>query len=336
MKQLQQYIKEVLGEDIQYKQIPKQELVKMPFLIGELYRLFDVMLLGMSFILVEKIDSSDFSIMQTEIHFRQIREALNKKVVLLANEMTNLNRSRLIAKGINFIVPGKQLFIPQFLMDLREDFRVTKTSTKKQTLLPSAQFIVLYKILNQNSRFKIEDLSFKQLAHKLKYTPMAITNAAENLEYHNVCTIEGDKEKYLKFKMSIPEMWNDLVQRKLIESPVLKTVFVDKVRGDYFFPLCNASALPEYSDMNPSKQQYRAVNKNQFYKLTKEGAFVNINNHEGEICIEVWKYDPLVLTGVMVNDLHVVDPLSLYLTLKEIPDERTEMALENILSKYVW
>jgi hypothetical protein len=31
-----------------------------------------------------------------------------------------------------------------------------------------------------------------------------------------------------------------------------------------------------------------------------------------------------------------VDPLSLYLSLKDNPDERIEMALEQIINKYIW
>jgi len=34
--------------------------------------------------------------------------------------------------------------------------------------------------------------------------------------------------------------------------------------------------------------------------------------------------------------LPVVDPLSLYLSLKEGRDERVEMALEQIIKKFIW
>ena len=45
--------------------------------------------------------------------------------------------------------------------------------------------------------------------------------------------------------------------------------------------------------------------------------------------IEIWKYDPAVLA----RD-HVVDPLSLIMTLQENADERTEEAIEEILEKF--
>lgn len=63
---------------------------------------------------------------------------------------------------------------------------------------------------------------------------------------------------------------------------------------------------------------------------------INLNNKEGRLCLEVWKYDPKVLVGELPNDMPVVDALSLYLSLKDNYDERTEAALEQIIEKYIW
>lgn len=55
---------------------------------------------------------------------------------------------------MNFIVPGKQLYLPSLLVDLREHFKNKKTAAKG--LLPSAQAILIYRILQRNER--LEDL----------------------------------------------------------------------------------------------------------------------------------------------------------------------------------
>jgi hypothetical protein len=131
-------------------------------------------------------------------------------------------------------------------------------------------------------------------------------------------------------------MWSDLEHRKILTSPVIKRVYVDKINGDPFLLLCNASALPEYTNMNPSKQQYYAIERKAFYKLQKDGALLNPNNDEGKLCLEVWKYDPLVLVGELPNDLPVVEKLSLYLSLKDCMDERIELALEQLTDSIQW
>ena len=336
MKLLFQYIWEILGTEIYQEAIDKKDLGMLPLFLSETYRLYHADLFNQPFILVENLNPEDFSIQQTLKHFELIKEVLNKKVVLLAQEISALNRKRLIEKGINFIVPGKQLYLPDWLIDLRENFRSEKNTGNKETLLPSAQLIVLYRILHRQEKKKIEELTFKELALKLSYTPMAITYAAENLKYHEICTIEGKKGKYFKFNLEISEMWFELEKRKLLTNPVIKKVFVDQKPKDTLLLLSNTSALPEYTDMNPGRQEFYAIEKKLFYDLQIQGALVNKNDHEGKCCLEVWKYNPNILAVIKLNDIPVVDPLSLYLSLKNNYDERIEMALEQIIKKNIW
>lgn len=63
---------------------------------------------------------------------------------------------------------------------------------------------------------------------------------------------------------------------------------------------------------------------------------MNANEQNGPYCLEVWKYDPLPLVERLANDQQVVDPLSLYLSLKDMQDERIQLALEQITNKYIW
>jgi hypothetical protein len=97
----------------------------------------------------------------------------------------------------------------------------------------------------------------------------------------------------------------------------------------------NISALAGYSDINPDRQMYYAIEKTIFYGLQKSDALLNLNEYEGKYCIEVWKYDPEKLAKEITKENNV-DPLSLYLSLKDSQDERIEMALEQIIKKYVW
>jgi hypothetical protein len=93
--------------------------------------------------------------------------------------------------------------------------------------------------------------------------------------------------------------------------------------------------LTEYSNLNPDIQEHRAMEKGLFYGLKNMEAFVDMNPQEGRYCLEVWKYNPLVLTkGNGTQSL--VDPLSLYLSMKHMNDERIAIALEGIINKYIW
>jgi hypothetical protein len=337
MNDLTQYIFEIFGTTIHVNPIPKEKLDKFPMYITEIYKLHETSLFNRELLLAECKQTEDFSIMQTEKQFALIKDVMQKNVILCMNEITSFNRKRLIEKGINFIIPGKQLFLPELLIDLRENFNFPRTKKDDEKLQPAAQLLTLHFILDKYDKQKIENLTFKELATKFGYSSAnSITNAVENLKCHEVIDVVGEKEKHIRFRGKKAEIWCDLEKRKLWTNPVLKKVYVDELPQKQFLLLSNASALPEYSDMNPSMQKYYAIEKFDFYALQKSSALVNANDYEGKYCLEVWKYNPLKLVEELFNDMSVVDPLSLYLNLADSQDERIEMALEQIIENYIF
>jgi hypothetical protein len=336
MKKTLRYIEETMGIQPTATPLAKSYLERLPIYIHETFKLYSINLFNTGIILAELKNEDELSIQQTEKQVQQIKNLLNVKVVVVLENIQAYNRKRLIEKGINFIVPGKQLYMPDMLIDLRESFVHPKVKQKNETLLPSAQFILIYHIIHRNQQWKLEEHPFKEIAQKLAYTPMAITNAIDNLKYHELIEVEGEKEKFIRFRYDRHKLWNIAHQQNILVNPVIKTVYVDEKPESLFLLQSNASALPEYTDLNPSRQEYFAIEKTVFYGLQKSNALVNMNEYEGRYALEVWKYNPLTLVDELPNDRAVVDPLSLYLSVKESRDERIEMALEQILEKFIW
>ncbi|MFA5814456.1 MAG: hypothetical protein WC865_02410 [Bacteroidales bacterium] len=336
MKQLKQYIEGTLGLIIEPVPFPSAKMGGLPMFIGETYTLEHAVMFDRELVFAEPRTNVGFSIQQIEKHFELIRKALNRDVILVLSELAAYYRKRLIEKGISFVVPGKQLFLPNLLIDLRENYTHPKTRKRGLTLLPSAQFLLIYHILHRYKKNQIENYSFKEIANVLGYTAMAITKAAENLKQLEIIEVAGDREKFIRFKLDRAELWRDLEQRNLWINPVVKKVFVDEKPNGVFMLPSNATALPQYTDMNPSRQEFFALDKTLYYRLQKNNLLRNANESEGKYCLEIWKYNPLALAGEMPNADAVVDPLSLYLSLKDNHDERMEMALEQIINKFIW
>ena len=164
---------------------------------------------------------------------------------------------------------------------------------------------------------------------------MGISKAVEELIQHGLCEpIEHGKDKMISFIADRRELWSQA--EPLLSNPVLKVVYVDSLPEAIGYIQANYTALSEYSDMNPSRQRSIAIDKTIFYGLEKSGKLVNTNDREGEYRIEVWKYNPALFTELLPTDDFTVDPISLYLSLKdESQDERTESALEHLLN-YIW
>ncbi|QZT38642.1 MarR family transcriptional regulator [Halosquirtibacter xylanolyticus] len=335
MEYLKTYLKEILGEPIGIERLPKNQLKVMPLYIYHAYNIYETTLLNQHVILLENKNVDDFKISQTDKHIELLREAFSMPVVLVLAQLASYNRLRLIDKRINFIVPGKQLFIPDLMMDLRESFAPYKKQNK-ETLTPSAQLIVLYHILNRDEAEAIKNLSFKEIAEKLVYSSMAITKAVENLKQLDLIEVQGLKEKRISFVYDRIDLWKKLKENGFYRDPVLKRVFVDEIPHDTQLLRSNESALTEYSDMNPSRQLFFAIEKNAYYALQKSNKLVNENKYEGRYCLEVWKYNPLTLAEIFNRYPKIVDPLSLFISFMGDSDERIEMALEQIEEKYLW
>lgn len=337
MNRLKQYIQETLGVEIEPQPIPKKQLGGLPMYIGETYRLYYLELYNQLLVLAEPKQIEGLSILQTEKHFDLLKNVLgNEIIMLLLPQITAFNRKRLIEKGINFIIPDKQLFMPDLLIHLKESFSNNRGKNELQTLLPSAQFLLIYHILHKGKKWKIEKVPFKEIAAITGYSAMAITKAVENLKSHDLVEVNGEKEKFIRFTIADKgELLKTVMNRKLFINPVLKRVFIENRPVVSQLPHTNASALPEYTDLNPTNQEYFAIEKHHYYALLKNHALHDLNDNEGKYCIEVWKYNPNILLDLAKPDALVVDPLSLYLSLQDSHDERVQMALGKLLERVI-
>lgn len=333
MEKAKQYIEEILGESITILSVKPKEIGSvLPFYMTEMYSFCKLQMKHNSLLIFEPKHKDDFSILRLSKHQELIEEKLHCKSAVVLQEIESFQRKRLIEKRVQFIVPNKQIFLPFWLIDLKEGYATKRQ--KKDSLSPSAQMILIWYLLDKQRKIDFENSSLKDLANHFNYSAMTITKAADELVSHDLCTIrENGKEKFIHFQQNKQELWHKA--ESYLINPVLKTIFVDHLPNRISRILSNFSALSEYSEMNPSSQRYYAIDKTVFYGLEKTGEFKNSNEREGKFCLEVWKYNPEKFMEIVNNDDFAVDPLSLYLSMKGNPDERTGYAFENLID-HIW
>ena len=88
------------------------------------------------------------------------------------------------------------------------------------------------------------------------------------------------------------------------------------------YTLINADPNPVYA---LSSADYRSATKE---KLIQEQLFTE----ENTLVIERWRYAPALLA----TDKRTVDPLSLYLSLRNDPNERIQDALQTLMETLAW
>jgi len=328
MERLKKYLFNLLGKDIKINPVNKEEFEMLPYYITNAFTFHRTRLYGKKLLLLQ-INDADFQIGQIKKQLDQVTKVFQEPIVLVTDTIRPMNKKRLMENSIQFIIPGSQLFLPGLLIDIKEDFSRRGYLRKTEKLTPSAQYIVLFRILHRYE--KLEQFSFKELANKLGYSAMAITKAVATLEQLELCTVVGTKQKYIQFEDPPNELWGKATPYFI--NPVFKTVFADELPKVNLMK-SNIMALPEYTDLAPGNQEYYAIEKTNFYNLQMNGELANQNEYEGRYCLEVWKYNPNTLSEGITQESNV-DPLSLFISLKDMQDERIEMARDQIIEKFI-
>jgi hypothetical protein len=340
MKKVEKYINETLGLKVTIREAPSSDLASLNVAVKWTFTFFETDFFGQKVFLINPKDVNAQTVSFLALQTLNISKRLEHKVILVLDELEKYNRRRLIDKGVNFIVPTKQLFLPDFLVSLTDSFSSHKNKLKTEKLSPSAQFLVLYHLLlsRHNNQF-LQQNSFKEIAAETGYSAMAITKAIGQLEFFDIVEIESrHKEKRLEFKLNGKELWQMLMTKQLLISPVYQTYYLPEINPEIIRigTPCSETALSSYSDFNWQGIGHLAIEKNEFYALKKNQKLQGLNENEGELAIEIWYYSPRQLMGKKPVDWAVVDPLSLYLSLTHSEDERIQMALDKVINSMIW
>jgi hypothetical protein len=90
--------------------------------------------------------------------------------------------------------------------------------------------------------------------------------------------------------------------------------------------LAGESALAEYSDLASPKNPTIAVTIKTYRKLLEK---VSAKELQKETYVQVWKEDPK-LFAIKGN----LNPIELYISMRDHADERVQLALKSMLKKY--
>lgn len=321
MLSLVEYLKESFSIPLEIKPIGKDLTIKVPLYLKANYALFEGRLAGRELIFAEAKEDIDLTPDRLEKQAQQLREILLVPVVFILNGLQPWERKRLIAKGVSFVQPGRQLYLPDLLIDL-SDVRLSYQSLPPKTdkLSYPAQLAVLYHLQVGS----LEDLLLLQVAKRLGYSSMTISRLVRELEQHELCRVEGTKEKYLRFpEQNIKKLWNKA--EPLLSSPVRQVYYTEEIPPKSL--LSYDSALAAYTMLSPGRQISYAVGKEDFRQYDES----KLNDRYGAYRLEVWQYKPKLLT----EDKNV-DRLSLYLSMRGADDERVKIALDEMLKELPW
>ncbi|NDV81551.1 hypothetical protein [Bacteroides sp. 51] len=318
---LEEYINNTLGIDIRVAPLNNQLYRNIPMYIIAAYDVNETTLFGQQVCLLhlkeESIDAFPPDTLKKQMQFVEQKTTL--PVVFVFDSVASYNLMRYVKKGINFIIPGKQMFIPALMIDLRKV--QDKIQQKTEHLLPVAQLVLFYHLQNE----KLTGLTAKILAEKFNQSYRTMNRALNSLVDSGLCRLIGKKDMLLEFVYSGKELWKESLQ--YLQNPVEKSTFTENNNPNPDISCVSGmNALARYTMINDEYKKYYAVYRKNISKLN-----IETNKYGGENEIELWKYDPKVLS----KD-GVIDKLSLFLLFKDSEDERIQMEIETMIEEIQW
>ncbi|MHC4886210.1 MAG: hypothetical protein ACYTGH_14125 [Planctomycetota bacterium] len=327
MKPLEQYIQEALG--VRLSVAPWKKASELPFLLRDAYALHEGTLLGLQCLFVADLRDEAQSPESLRKQLDQVSKYTEAEVIYVRDRMTSYHRRRLVERKISFVVPGNQMYLPLLGLDLREHFRALRSEPKRFS--PATQALLIHILLERS----YADVTPSQMAEVLGYTAMTMSRAFDELELAGigVCTHKG-RTRMLGFEEE--HRGRALWEKSLpfLVSPVGKRVFA-AVTDDSLQSRARAGldALSALSMLAPPPYSVIALDRKAYRSLGQGGEQAQeLPDYEPDaVQVEVWNYVPdlLVQSGM-------VDPLSLYLSLREGDDERIDAALEELLEGVAW
>jgi hypothetical protein len=323
LHELELYVHDALG--VAVKPTPWSGADRLPHFLKERYRFAQAELLGLHVLLVIDINPEEQSPATVRKHMDMLQTKQHADLIYVRPQVTAYNRKRLIEQKVPFIVPGNQMYLPMLAIDLREHFRRIREDTP--TFSPSTQVVVLYALLREAGRVLIPT----EMAPLLGYSAMTMTRAFDELETASLAevTVRGRK-RCLRFNGGRREIWEK--GQPFLRNPVNKRLFILRTEGAEGAICAGLTALAHYSMLAPPAYTTYALSRENWKALRKRHKIIEVPAQDPDASeIEVWWYPPALFA-----EGGIVDPLSLYLSLKADHDERTETALEEMMEKLKW
>lgn len=297
----------------------------LPHFLLDRYRLWQGTLLDQPVLFVAWKDGPGMGFITDFLKHREIlrRDLAVPIVVLLLDHAPAALRRQMVERRISFLSPGNQLYIPEALIDLRE--RGTRPAPELgEQVTPTAQLVLLAALQEEVPK----DANLTALAERLHVSIMSISRALDELEALQIARAHHvGRQRRLHLLLHDGELWESIKPR--LHSPVRKVRSIQTGLTDAVAPLAGESALAYYTMIAAPRLERRAIAATKWKELAPELDDGVVYDPQTEL--ETWAYDPTAL-----GKDGVVDRLSLYLSVRDDPDERVAQAAEQLLEPFGW
>lgn len=320
IENVKNYFNQVLGRDIDFSLWNKAQ--KLPFHLKDRYKMYCAEINSKEYLFIVDHRKEEPPGVIAK-HIRLLESRYSHDIIYVREAISSVNRTRLIDQQISFIIPNNQMFLLPLGIDLREWFK--QEINQRESLSPASQAILIYLIQNSEDR-----INTRMLIDHFGYSRMTVTRSIKELINFELISASGTPKR-LTYAV---EFNNEFKEKalSLMDSPVKKSEYV--IPQSTKWPVCVAgySALSEVTMITEPLNRTYALTGKYFNELVKSGDISLVPYADPQALeLEIWSYDPFKLT-----DSQFVDNISLYLSLRDSTDDRTQIELDRLRESLLW
>jgi DNA-binding MarR family transcriptional regulator len=328
---IQNYLHDVLGLRIT-KLAMSNRAASLPYYLQDTFSFRQIRLAGYDVTLaIPKAEAKNepqftFKNIRTQLDFAH--SLLETPIIFCPESLASYERRNLIEQKISFIVPGKQMYLPELGIDLRESFR-NANPIKTEQCSPATQALLFCYLLNHSTTNQWHP---GEIGANLGYTPMTISRVVRELQTLGLAeSVTVGRAKWLHMPKTKAETWNDA--QRYLRSPIKRIVWckenLNSKQSEIRF--AGLSALAKLSMLTEPSTPCKAISLGMWNAALENGVKEYPQPVPGAKEWQVWTYSP-----TMITKSKTVDPLSLWLSLKDESNERVQIALDKLQDSFIW
>lgn len=318
---------DAFGFDCSIEVTPKPK--GLPLYMVHTRTFFNVTSCGISFVVIVVNEREKFTADALEKQVEKYELAMSKPAALFFEKTSALQQKALFEKRIPFLSASPALFLPFLgiaMQKRKAPVSETVLDTQKK-LAPQSQILFLHML------YKVKDtyISKADAARATRLSAMAISRGSKELEARGLVKLQ---ERGRTVQMTCSEAGRPLFEKAepYLINPIEKNIAImrDDTKGEH--PKAGETALSEMSMLGAPKTQTFACTKSDIspttIDYTKDSRWIPA---EKLINMQIWRYSPhlFAIDGR-------VDPISLYMSLKDSKDERIQACLEEMMESVEW
>ena len=184
-----------------------------------MFSFYDIEYRGVQFVVLESKTPVHHTPAQCKKLTSNLSAVLGKPCVMMFDQLASYERNRYIEQGVYFVVSGKYVFLPFFLINARDS-----TPINKERLQPAAQYLLLYHL----QRKSLEGCTLSDMEKLLPYNYLAVSRAVRQLEVTYLVDVDvsNNGTKRIHFEKEGKQLWKEA--EPLMQNPIKSVWYADE------------------------------------------------------------------------------------------------------------